>query len=123
VVTADSVLVSGKPRPLPSELRLVLEGPIPPHDFPNNGCTASPDYWRGLLLWVACWVHDWHYSGNVPEMSRMQADAIFRRNIYAILRAQGRGRVYSQSIALKYWSAVRVFGASSYKEPHALPAA
>jgi hypothetical protein len=113
------VLVSGEWRVLDPALRALLEGPLPPHDFENNGCTASPDYWLGYALWIACWVHDWHYSGAVPAMTRALADAIFRRNMYSILRAQGCGVVRSYRISLKYWAAVRLFGGRAYKEPYA----
>jgi hypothetical protein len=112
----DTVMVQGRARVLRRPLRNVLEGPLPPVNFDNDGCTASPDYLPPMVeLWPACWVHDWHYSGR-PGVSRAEADAIFRRNLYALMRAQGVSWVKAAAVATVYWTAVRLKGAPHYRK-------
>jgi hypothetical protein len=112
-----------------------LEGPIPTPNFDDNGCTCSPDYMliTGEALWPGCRVHDFAYSGEHgdPDLTRVEGDARFRRNLYKLIRYQqkqrergwrgamrkpanvARARYYS----LIYWRAVRRLGARHYTPP------
>ena len=93
---------------------LELVGPKPPPGFTGNGCTASPDYLRGVPLWVACRLHDWHYSGEAG-VSRFLADHYFQRNLFRVCRAYGLGRFRSWVVSIHYSVAVRFLGWRNYR--------
>lgn len=110
--------VSGKPRVVSRRLWNQLEGPRPGEDFPCDGCSNSPDYWKQFILWPACVIHDYHYREAVfgkGWRARMKGDAIFRRNMVTILRLQGCGATEARSLAWFYWGRVRVWGRKAYR--------
>src|SRR5690606_22472825 len=58
-----------------------------PHDFACNGCTASPDTWRGYLVWPACRVRDYDYRPG-SGVHKTVADLRLRANLWRCLGAQ-----------------------------------
>jgi hypothetical protein len=96
-----------------------LEGPIPPDHFVDDGCTCAPDQTLVGKRWIrpACRIHDFHYSGlhGCEEMTREKADAIFRRNIYKILRHQHINPIKAYFYSFIYWRAVVKLGRRFYK--------
>lgn len=109
------ILCSGKLRFIRTVIWNKLEGPKPPIDFANNGCSCSPDFLSsGEAIWPACVIHDFQY-GPLGGVSRDEADAIFRRNVYTVLHEQGVFSVRAAFWALVYWRAVRRFGCLSYR--------
>ena len=117
------VLVSGEWRVVDAAVWGALQGPTPPAGFENNGCTASPDVLTdGAETWPACVIHDWHYSGRVPGMTRWRADGTLRTNLWRCLRAQGCNWFRAGYIAGAYWFAVRRVGGAAWTEPRAVPA-
>lgn len=108
-----SILVSGEWRPIRRAFWDSLEGPKPPgRAFKSNGCTFSPDYLRGKPVWPCCVIHDYHYNGGF--VSREEADAILRRNICKLLRAEGMNRVSAFALSWAYWTGVRKGGRKFY---------
>lgn len=98
--------VSGEVRECPRALWGGLLGPLPPDDWTEgDGCSCSPDYWRGVALWPACRCHDWQCrTGVVP---RIVADLTFRINIWRCLR-YGRAPLWrAVPVAALYWLGVR----------------
>lgn len=111
--------VSGDMRRAPVAWWFAMEKPEGgvPDGFECNGCSCSPDWWLGRVLWLACFVHDWEYSvpGSVgTREGRRAADARFRRNLQTVLQMQGVGWFRRRRIAWLYWGRVRVWGASHY---------
>lgn len=108
------VYCSGQLHHVPTALWDKLEGPKPadPASFINNGCTLSPDRIAGKPTWPACVVHDYHY--NHTDLSREEADARFRRNLFACLKAYGTFTPVAWALAFFYWRAVRRAGRSFY---------
>lgn len=107
------ILVSGEWRTISKSVWDSLEGPKPPgRTFINNGCTCSPDYLQGKPIWPACVIHDYHYNGGY--VSREEADAILRRNVYKVLKAFGMNRIKAKVVSLAYWFAVRKAGRFAY---------
>ena len=118
-VSAYVFVVNGMDRICPAALWECLEGPKPPISFECDGCTMSPEETiGGFAVWPACRVHDWHYSSFAPnDVSRMKADAIFRKNIWRVLRNQGCPWYRAAYTAGVYWFAVRRFGAAHFRRP------
>lgn len=79
---------------------------------PNDGCSKSPDQWRGKIIWPACVIHDFHY--RTGAVTRRKADARFRKNIAALLRMQGMNRFSAWLISRSYFRAVSLFGSGSF---------
>jgi hypothetical protein len=112
------ILVSGEYRLIPEEWWLALDGPLPPADFANNGCTFSFDELKGFILWAACVIHDWHYSPECEEItSRMIADWKFQSNTYKLLRLQGVGAIKARVWAFARWMVVARVGGAFFKRP------
>ena len=109
------ILVSGELRYLPCAIWDGLEGPKPdvPAYFICNGCTLSPDYIRGKRTWPACVIHDYHYNSDLG-LDRKEADAIFRRNLKFILKAEGTIGFIAATLAAFYYAVVRKAGRSRY---------
>jgi hypothetical protein len=99
-------MVAGEERECPRELWKSLLGPLPADEWgPCDGCTASPDEWRGIALWPACRVHDFHCSTGIEP--RIVADLKFRINIWRCLR-YGRAPLWrALGVATLYWLGVR----------------
>lgn len=113
-----SFTVSGDPRECPAELWKKLIGEKPPEDWTGcNGCSASPDFWRGLILWPACLIHDWHYCAEGPDVPRVLADLILRINLWRCLRWQGAPRWRAAVVAATYHAGVTIGGRRAYKRP------
>lgn len=109
-------IVSGEPRECPAELWERLIGPKPADDWKDcNGCSASPDSWRGLILWPGCRIHDWHYSSDGPDIPRILADLILRINLWRCLRAQGAPWWRAGFVAAGYHAGVTIGGRRAYK--------
>lgn len=107
--------VNGMPMTLRAALWDALEGPKPYAGFINDGCTLVRDEVRDYKLWPACVIHDWHYSPECALLeddppSRREADRIFRRNTYTLLRAQGAGRHSAYFYSWKRYLGVRAAG-------------
>lgn len=113
-----SLKVAGAWRPLPASVWYQLHGPRPDPRFGSkDGCTCSPDFWRGKPIWPACVIHDYHYQrggcrplGNGSWADRRDADSILRRNIRFLLRRQGLRRLEAGFVAWLYWGRVRIWG-------------
>lgn len=104
-MSAYRFVVDGEVRECPAELWDSLVGPFPPSDFICDGCTASPDHWRGVALWPACRIHDHQCStGIVP---RILADLTFRINIWRCLRYGKTPLWRAVGVAALYWLGVR----------------
>jgi hypothetical protein len=110
----------------------VSEGPLPPPEFDDDGCTSAPDYMLGTgeAIWPACCAHDYHYSGQHgdPSLSRETADDWFEANIYTCIRYQQAQRetgwrvltrpanaIRARLYALVYTRAVRRFGGRHFR--------
>lgn len=110
--------VSGKQRACPRRWWRALKGPKPdPQLFRCDGCSNSPDTWRGLLIWPACVIHDYHYRTGVlggTWTDRKRADDIFRWNAELLLRLQGLG-FRAKMLSWLYWGRVRVWGRKAYR--------
>lgn len=121
--------VGGKTRACPRGWYRQLEGPKPdPTTFVCDGCSNSPDTWRGLLIWPACVIHDYHYRTGVlggTWRDRALADLKFRRNVVSLLRLQGLTGWRANVLAWIYYGRVRIWGRSAYRfweeGEHALP--
>lgn len=121
--------VGGKSRACPRRWYAALEGPRPdPQSFSCDGCSSSPDVWRGRLIWPACVIHDYHYRTGIlggTWRARAKADRKFRRNTVTLLRKQKLGAAQSRAIAWLYYGRVRIWGAKAYRYwapgEHALP--
>lgn len=113
-----SFRVSGRERLAPAALWDALAGPKPPPSWPCDGCSWSPDWWRGLPFWLACRVHDHCYSHAAPLggtwASRREADRIFRQNLHLICDAYGIGALRRASVLWLYWSRVRLYGSRCF---------
>ena len=111
--------VGGKSQACPRLWYLCLEGPRPdPQSFECDGCSSSPDVWRGMLIWPACVIHDYHYRTGIlggTWRSRARADAKFRRNTVTLLRKQGLGKRGAKAVAWIYYGRVRIWGAKAYR--------
>ncbi len=86
--------------------------------YANDGCSKSPDYWRGKVLWPACAIHDTEYRDlrglfGGRSIFRRQADRRFYRNLRTLLHQQGMNRFSARLIAHIYFRAVRRFGAGA----------
>jgi hypothetical protein len=109
----------------------VADGPVPPPDFCDDGCTAAPDYLllTGEAIWPACRSHDYHYSGQHgdPTVTRALADDWLEANAYRCIRYQQRDNERGWRIVLRplngarallyaraYAAAVRRLGARHY---------
>jgi hypothetical protein len=111
-------MVAGERRSVSRRLWDLMQGPKPPVDFGCDGCSWSPDWWRGYKLWPACVLHDYHYRTGVLGGSaegRASADAYFRMNVKALLLKQGMGAWRAAAVSRLYWGRVRVWGAGSYR--------
>jgi hypothetical protein len=101
-------------------LWLSLDGPVPDEMFCCNGCTLSPDVLRGWRLWIACVVHDYHYHTLKPLgegwRSRMEADAILRRNLRRVVLYDGGSLAQAERVAWLYWGRVRIFGRPAWND-------
>lgn len=110
--------VSGKRRSIARAWWEQLEGPKPGDTFSCNGCSCSPDVWRGYAIWPACVIHDYHYGTGVLGDSwraRQRADAIMRRNIQTLIRLDGGRQHTAVTLSWIYWGRVRVWGANHYQ--------
>jgi len=114
-------LVSGELRLVETALWRELEAGSsgkPAEGYSCDGCSLSPDWWRGRYLWPACVIHDWDYREGRPDgatwADRRDADARLRRNLSLVLRHQGASRVTAGSVAWLYWGRVRIWGAANY---------
>lgn len=87
------------------------EGPVPPPEFNDNGCTSSPDFMLGTgeALWPPCRAHDYRYSGEHgdPDLTRAMADEWFYDDIVTCLRYQQRERETGWRILLRPFNALR----------------
>jgi len=101
--------VRGQPRHFLREHWDRLIGPRPPDGYVTDGCSWSPDSFANRVIWPACVIHDWHYSGQV---SRWKADWIFLRNVYRLLA--GVSIVPRFGVSLMYWWAVRTRAKGAY---------
>lgn len=108
------LLVSGRRRLVRREWYDPLEGAKPPEYFESNGCSYSPDWLRGYLLWPACHLHDWAYDCGGDWAARRQADAELYRNLLALLLEQGASRWLAYRVAWVYWGRVRLWGARPF---------
>ncbi len=89
-----------------------------PEDFECDGCSWSPDSWRGFKLWPACAIHDvlyrtGGYGGN--WFGRWRADREFRQNLGRLLTIQGAPLYLAVALPWVYWRGVRMGGASSFQ--------
>jgi hypothetical protein len=114
-----TLTISGKSRTVPREWWEQLEGhELVEPTFGCDGCSLSPDYWRGYALWAACLIHDRHYEPDSPLganwAGRWEADAILRRNIQRLLVLQGMNAASAASVAWFYWGRVRIHGTGAY---------
>lgn len=110
--------IAAKRRAVPRKWWAELIGPKPETSFACDGCSNSPDDWRGYLIWPACVIHDFHYRTGIlggTWRSRQTADLIFRQNVVKLLGLQGANAPTAHSLAWLYWGRVRIWGKSSYR--------
>ena len=107
--------VSGNWSCVSLELWDKLRGPKPEWGFENDACSMSPDGIRRARFWPACVIHDWHYSGSGPDVTRIKSDIIFAQNIITISRLQGANTIKAIGIAMTYFYFVRKFGGPFFK--------
>jgi hypothetical protein len=96
-----------------------MRGPLPPSNFKSDACTLWFDNPFGVRVWVACKIHDWHYSKSGPEISRTRADAKFAANVYKIATIDGRNFMVASFLAAKYTAAVVWAGRPFFKRAKA----
>ena len=112
-------VVAGDRRMFPRAWWQALEGHelIPP-GWSCDGCSRSPDWWRGYALWPACLIHDAHYEPGAPLGSnaagRLRADRALRQNLATLLRLQGANEITAQAVSAFYWTHVRAYGTGAY---------
>ena len=106
--------VSGEIRHYPKRLYNKLEGLKPPEGFECNGCSCSPDYWRGKPIWVGCVLHDYAYVLGNTWADRYDADKNFYYNLKKILIEKGISNIEATSAAWLYWGRVRLWGAQHF---------
>jgi hypothetical protein len=116
---AITLVVAGRVVQVSLRLWEQLEGhELVADGYSCDGCSNSPDSWRGYKLWPACVIHDRHYDPDSPLGTgwegRREADAILRRNIVRLVLAQGGSRTEAHRIAWLYWGRVRIWGQSAY---------
>jgi hypothetical protein len=111
--------VSGLELPVPLDLWGRLEGPKPEAGFACDGCSCSPDCWRGYPVVFACIIHDYHYSDEKPLgadwEARLTADAIFYRNLRKVVWYYGGSAGEAERIGWIYWGRVRVWGGRAWR--------
>jgi hypothetical protein len=112
--------VSGEERLYPDYLwtKLVGTDEVEVEGFACDGCSNSPDSYRGYLLWPACFVHDWNYrKGNLGYNwgGRKHADRLLRTNLKIVLTQQNAPYYLRFLLPFIYWGRVRIWGASSYR--------
>lgn len=110
-------IVGGKEVHVPDAIWNQMEGPLPPEGFACDGCTSSPDEWRGFNLLPACIVHDFHYkraSMGPHRVGRMVSDGIMRRNLKRAVAFYGGGHGSQERIGWLYWGRVRIWGSPHY---------
>ena len=88
---ADTQITLGR---LPVELVENMVGEQPPAAYVGNGCTSSPDFWRGKDLRPACHFHDWGYSKGGTERDRRRIDGELRRNLEACGASRWAAGIY-----------------------------
>lgn len=108
-------VVSGERRIVENELWESLDGPKPPMDFACNGCTASPDYVRGVRMWIPCVIHDWHYSPKSRILNKFKVEYKFWKNIYKTARYDEKGRLASAGLATSYAAVTSKIGWPFFK--------
>lgn len=107
--------INSRLRSCPAEIWDALVGAADvPHDFRCNGCTASPDSWRGYLIWPACRVHD-HDFREGSRVAQWLANTRFRINLWRCLGAQDAPWHLRAGIATVYFAAVAALGDIAYK--------
>lgn len=83
-----------------------------------DGCSGSPDTWRGYKLWPACVIHDRMYDPDAlcgaNWAGRWQADREFRQNLRTLLEYQRAPWHLRATLPWVYFRAVRLAGAGSY---------
>ncbi len=108
--------VSGELRECPADLWANLLGPTPPNDFECNGCTDSPDFWKGIPTWIACRRHDWHYNHRcLPRVPQVLADLYLRLNLWRVARYYEAPWWRATYVCTVYWTAVRIAGSMAYE--------
>lgn len=113
-------LVSGVEKHYPNHLWGKLDGApdVEVAGFECDGCSNSPDTFRGYPIWVACFVHDWNYrKGNLGGNwgGRRESDMLLRKNIRIVLKEHNAPYWMRAILPLVYWGRVRIWGASSYR--------
>ncbi len=120
--------ISGQYREVEEDLWNSLEGPKPTTRFECDGCSGSPDVWRGARVWPACIIHDYQYKTGVfgrDWAGRRASDWLFMENLYKCARYDGLSIPTSTRVAALYWRGVRFGGAGYYsyeegEEPESL---
>lgn len=109
-------VVGGQLRACPAALWDSLLGPAPPSDWTkSDGCTMSPDYINGMMIWPACLRHDYAYSVDGPAISRFVTDIRLRINTWRCLRWQGASCRLAAEVAGLYWIGVVIGGWYRFK--------
>ena len=112
-----TVYISGVERVVSYNMLRLLRGWTRlPEGYRCDGCSWSPDSWRGYKLWPACALHDLFYRDPVErgEHSRRQVDADFRYNLGQLLYAQRAPLHLCVGLPWVYWVAVKRYGAGSW---------
>ena len=105
---------AGQPWELAADWRILWRGKVYqlPMGFGTDGASIPRALWRicGTPLDVprlyAALVHDYVYSGGCPEMSRADADALYREMLVALGIPSWKARIE--------WLALRLFGRSHW---------
>lgn len=105
----------------------LMIGPRPPDLFGCNGCGAGgaflaaavPDDFLDVPLWIACSLHDFHYSKVAPLggtwESRQLADWLLGVNVELIMRAGDVNTLTAKAWGNLYRGRVRMWGGKAFK--------
>lgn len=113
-----TVFIKGREHVVSLRLFSELQGwGFVPEGFECDGCTMSPDAWRGYKLWPACVIHDLAYGFGIHGgtwAGRWRVDKEFRHNLKRLLELQGAPWHLTAVLPWVYWRVVRLAGASHY---------
>ncbi len=88
-----------------------------------NGCGAAdakfdfvPDTIWGLNISEACNIHDWmYYHAAETDEAKQECDRVFLNNLIRLIDERGGWlKIFRRRRALKYYKAVKYFGASAF---------